>query len=311
MEDPGEVLRLYGSGGTVPYRKPEWLNILYENHWPIVVPNNRPHRVPLGYLPLKSLMETTGRASVAGWDGTEDFARTCSGPPDPPWNWPLIEPEGKKLLTFTDENYTLMMDSRDAERWWHGVEVQIVGEWTESERRWEQCRELVVRMLEQGEVEAAVHTVHGVVVEVPVAFWRTSHADEALANAYIQRLDLAIDSGEACSGVLVVRENAVKSTGTFMWGTPLSLGLGERAVTQTSMLSLDQLPYLKYMLEVAGSSTEIATGKALKKTVEAYLRDHWPKSLLGAPTPTKLRNMATFLRHPDTEAGGVKKQQSR
>lgn len=64
-----------------------------------------------------------------------------------------------------------------------------------------------------------------------------------------------------------------------------------------------RFPYLAFMLAASRAAPLSSDGRVPKKTVEAWLRENWPNEL-GAPTPNKITNMATFLRRPDEERGG-------
>jgi hypothetical protein len=46
-----------------------------------------------------------------------------------------------------------------------------------------------------------------------------------------------------------------------------------------------------------------------KKSIEHWLRTNWPKEL-GQPSETKIATLATYLRKPEDEKGGLKKQRS-
>lgn len=67
-------------------------------------------------------------------------------------------------------------------------------------------------------------------------------------------------------------------------------------------------PYLAFMLRATREISFSSTDRTPKKVIEAWLRANWPPSL-GEATDSKVKGMATFLRRPDDEAGGIHRRQ--
>jgi hypothetical protein len=80
---------------------------------------------------------------------------------------------------------------------------------------------------------------------------------------------------------------------------------GESAMSSDeSSIDTTPHPYLAFMLRAA-REIEFAEDRATpKKVIEGWLRDNWPTNP-GEATNTKVTNMATFLRRPKDEAGGL------
>src|SRR5215218_5100921 len=80
--------------------------------------------------------------------------------------------------------------------------------------------------------------------------------------------------------------------------------LESSAVLETSAPPSYLPPYIEFMLR-AVSALRLAPDKRLGKAeIEGWLKDNWDASF-GRPTTLKVSRMATFLRDPDQERGGL------
>ncbi len=148
----------------VPYRKPEWLRLVYKSKAPpLPIDPMLRHRVPAGYQRLHDAIKATGQATVQGWNGNESYASRCKLPPDPPWKWPTVKDLNVPFI-ITDSNQYGEASLEEMHTWWSDNEVPIVGEWQFAVERWEEAREQVLLMLERDLVPAFVHRQDGELV---------------------------------------------------------------------------------------------------------------------------------------------------
>ena len=79
----------------------------------------------------------------------------------------------------------------------------------------------------------------------------------------------------------------------------------ESSVLQPNQnFDLEKFPYLAFMVHATKSGLLTPGKRVPKKVIEQWLKNNWPVEL-GNPTPTKLATMATFLRRPEDEMGGI------
>ena len=106
----------------------------------------------------------------------------------------------------------------------------------------------------------------------------------------------AYSAGVRRHGWVVVERSALDE----LYGTPSSLH------PQRAEPSVDErlFPYLAYMLKASREISFSPGERTPKKSVESWLRSNWPPSL-GEVTDSKVKSMATFLRRPEHEGGGL------
>jgi hypothetical protein len=142
--------------------------------------------------------------------------------------------------------------------------------------------------LAAGEVEATLQETDGELTPMPTAFWRTSNADDVMDHDHLVAVPLP---GRVACGHIVMREgDLVKACGKELEGAwPIYLP-----------------PYVAFMFRVVQALGLTQERRLTKDQVMHRLREMWPADL-GEPSKGKIEFMATFLRHPEDEAGGYYK----
>lgn len=148
---------------------------------------------------------------------------------------------------------------------------------------------------------------HGRIEEIPAETWALQKANKIFADA--ATLSARLEKGgqfKPPDSYEIVHAD---------WFDKLCESMNPKAYKMAQLLmnypSLDVIDdaQLIYMLEAHGDmKTEgfHLSGPYLedKAAVTAWLKDHWPADRLGTnPSPTKLKNMATFLRPPGQTGG--------
>lgn len=289
-----------------PYRRKAWLRISERQNGPHTPPAAFPDPeiwIPETHVRLKEAFELVGMRFVPEWTGNERNARTVDAEPDPPWNWlPTgIIPETRYQI-ISDDGEIELVGKEHALKWWFELLPVLRAEWTEEQEakiRQSACYKKLRNLMAAGKLQAQVLTDKGHLVDVPQRIWRSrkGHQNLKAGVAIFEQPDGA--EPKHVKGIIVVRHAQLAllrpSRDSVRVTLPESLGA-----------DAERFPYLSLMLEAAKSELFELEGRVGTKKIEGWLSDNWPQRLGGKST-TKLKNMATLLRRPEDEKGGVPK----
>lgn len=282
-----------------PHRRQSWVNL-------VTGPNRFRERtagrglewVPDTHLRLQDALCLFGNAKIADWNGDEPNAKPSLLPPDPPWNWGDTEDFTFEYFTISDENKIIPATKEDALSWWETIEPIHRQEWEQqksAKRRWGDCLEMARNELASGRVVSSILTDAGEIVEIPAITWRSKHGSEMLRTA---RAEFLVEIGAKfypLTGSIILERSflEVKSSSS------------ERQRSHhSSEIDSERFPYLSFMIRVARDGPFVSSGRTSKKVLERWIRGNWPAAL-GIPTQTKINYIATFLRRPQDERGGI------
>ena len=205
------------------------------------------------------------------------------------------EPE---FFVFDEDGEPKSASEKEALSWWSDVEPVLVREWEEetaARHRWLECRNMMRNELACARFEAHVLRKGGDFFKIPVELWlgekggvpiRTGSAKFLHSHGYST---FEIEGPVLMRRLFLQREWAEESAGEAQ---------GDPTIDEV------RFPYLAFMITAARDAPFSSNGRTSKKTLEGWIRDNWPDEL-GVATETKITNMATFLRRPEDERGGM------
>ena len=181
------------------------------------------------------------------------------------------------------------------------IKGAVWAEWraeAEAHQRWVAAIEAARNFLVEGHITTEVLTDGGIFHDVPVTEWLSRKAVQFFATGFGNfRNPHGVHTFEI-EGIILIDRKAVDS----LWD--------EKAETArpAEVAAFDEavFPYLAFLVKAAREMPLSPTKRTHKKTIEYWLRENWPQSL-GQPTDYKIRSMATFLRRPEDEKGGIQR----
>ena len=69
--------------------------------------------------------------------------------------------------------------------------------------------------------------------------------------------------------------------------------------------NLERFPYVRLLLAATNAGMFKGNNRVEKKVIEHWLQQNWPPEL-GQSSPTKIATLATYLRRPEDEKGGLR-----
>jgi hypothetical protein len=282
-----------------PYRRRTWLQKLRPS-LPPIPPRELSRWIPDTHILIHDALNLIGEQSFPGWNGSESKARWwMTLPPDSPSLWEGNRPQDGKFIKFTEKDEVVPCSKEEAEQWWQQVEPQIVEEWKaerDAEVRWTKCLNLMRNRLADKTYEAFALEENGYFYEVPVEKWLGKDGEKAIRTGVVDFFPPSYGSSSIVRGPAVLRHD-------FLRTTPNKIPNPDEALDN---VELKRFPYLGFLLQAARSGVFKGDEKVQKKTIEHWLRSHWPPDL-GSMTETKIATLATYLRRPEDEKGGLKK----
>lgn len=244
-------------------------------------------------------LDLLGQDRIENWNGKEKASRAFNAPPDPPWNWQEAEHHHlDEFFVFSENGKPKPSSEKEALSWWSEVEPVLVREWEEetaANQRWLECRNVMRNELACQRFKAHVLRKGGDFFEIPVAIWLGDMGGELIRTGAAKfRHAHGYSSFEIEGPVLMER--------LFLQKEKTEVSKSEAQVAPT--INDVRFPYLAFMIVAARDAPFSSKGRTSKKTLERWIRDNWPDGL-GEATETKITNMATFLRRPEDERGGI------
>lgn len=277
--------------GDQPFRRKTWLQKLK------LLPQ-RPkveqllRWVPDDYLRIHGALDDLGREEMASWNGAELEARWLDAPPDKPWLWSYYKNE-KKYFSFNESDEIIECTETEAETWWATIEPILKAEWMaekSAKYRWFDCTALMRNRLANKTYIAWVLEKNGKFYELPVNEWIGEDGSKMLFSGVADFHMPGIYDSFPVNGPVLLKKDFLTSR--------LS-----KPASQTP--DLTRFPYVRFLIEAASSNLFAGKNRVEKKLIEHWLRQNWPKEL-GVPTNTKIATLATYLRRPQDEKGGLK-----
>lgn len=247
---------------------------------------------------LHEAIEHIGQHDISAWDGTERAARPNYGPPEPPWTYYRSVTELKGYVAFDASGEMQVVSRPEAESWWMSIKDELMDAWrieTEAAERWNRASNIARNHLADGRITAFISTENGKLLEVPRQTWRSKAAPRYIAAGRAQIVELHGYSTFKQEGFLVLDCQEISR----LYATTPAPADNEFH----QPIDAAKFPYIAFLIR-ASQEIEFAPGRTAKKIIDHWLRTNWPTSL-GAPTQSKLSNLATFLRRPEHERGGV------
>ena len=138
---------------------------------------------------------------------------------------------------------------------------------------------------------------------VPAKTWLKGEADRAFFLGATKVARVGMMDVYTYEGRVVLRQDAVER---LILAKLNSDRVG--AVETEPAVDPIRFPYLAFMIRAAREGPFAPSGRTPKKVIEGWLRDNWPRQL-GELKEYKLKTMATLLRRPDDEKGGITAQE--
>ena len=193
----------------------------------------------------------------------------------------------------------------EADAWWEVELPNLYRDWQEEKAaagRWERAVDLVREWLAQERLESFVLTDDGHTEAVPAKMWLTGEADRAFFVGTTKVARMGTMDVYTYEGRIVLRQDEVERLILAKLDSPRV-----DAVETEPVVDPIRFPYMAFLIRAAREGPFAPSGRTPKKVIEGWLRDNW-RPELGKLTDTKVENMATFLRRPDDEKGGITTQ---
>jgi hypothetical protein len=286
-------------GLAVPYRKKAWLKSLFGDAGEPRIRFDGARIIPHKYCYMLLAMVEFGKFKVPDFMGEEHSARNVVLPPDPPWKWAGTCIRDDRFLIFDDTDQKQFVESHDAEAWWSDILPTMQLEQADelaARQRWKSCLADFHRHLVDGKIEAFVLEDSGNLHPISTKRWMSVEGADML---HTQRANFVTAHGYnswRVKGQIVVESSVME---------PESSALDAISQLADEAIDPNKFPYLAFMLKAAKLGPCNPSDHTPKKVIEGWLSDNWPPEL-GEPTPNKIRSMASFLRRPEDERGGLK-----
>lgn len=273
------------------YRRKSWVSELIPAPKP-QVPEQLQRWLPDTHLRIRDALALLGRNEISGWNDTEMDARWVDAPPDRPWHWRKTS-QPQKPFAISKDDEIVECTEEQAEKWWSEIEPVLVTEW-EAEKvakeRWAKCLRLMRNRLAAGTYQGFVLDKNGTFEKIPSSEW-ISHNGQTMLLTGVAKFGIP--------GMmhLIDRDGPAVLTADFMSaGSVLPTG---------GSPNLDRFPYVRLLLAATNSGLFTGNGRVEKKVIEHWLEQNWPQEL-GQSSSTKIATLATYLRRPEDEKGGLR-----
>jgi hypothetical protein len=256
------------------------------------VPEQLLRWVPDGYLLIQNALDVLGQNEITGWNGAEMAARWIDLPPDRPWLW-RGNKSSKEYFIFSGDDEVIDCDKGQAESWWTEIEPILLIEWAmekDAKERWESCVKLMRNRLAAGTYKGLVLQRHGEFNEIPVNEWINVNGSLMLATGVAKFNIAGMVSIITRDGPAILKANFLTSN---------------RSENQVETKNLERFPYIRLLLAATNAGLFKGNARVEKKVIEHWLQQNWPPEL-GNSTPTKVSTLATYLRRPEDEKGGLR-----
>ena len=274
-----------------PYRRKSWLSVIQ--------PTREQDRqveltwwVPNSHLRIREAMMLLGKQEISGWKGDEFEARLVTDPPDKPWLWRGTK-QVDKYFTILETDEVLECSQANAEIWWSSMEPKLIEEWTTEKSNLQRCFECVTLMrnrLSDETYEAYALEKNGRFYEIPVNEWIGENGSKMLFSGVSNFYLSGYSQGSQIKGPVLLKADFLASASK---NQPVPL------------TDLERFPYIRLLLSATASGLFVNNDRVEKKLIEYWLRKNWPMEL-GEATTTKISTLATYLRRPEDEKGGLK-----
>lgn len=255
--------------------------------------------IPDTHIRMEQALDLLGRDRIENWNGKEKTSRAFNAPPDPPWNWQQGEHlHLDEFFVFGEDGEPKSSSEKEALSWWSEVEPILNREWEEeaaARQRWLECRNMMRNELACERFEALVLRKGGDFFKIPVERWLGEMGGEPIRTGVAKFLHSHGYSTFEIEGPVLLER-------LFLQKEKTEVSKSEAQVAPT--INEVRFPYLAFMIVAAREAPFSSKGRTSKKTLEGWIRDNWPDGL-GEATETKITNMATFLRRPEDERGGI------
>jgi hypothetical protein len=256
------------------------------------VPEQLLRWVPDGYLLLQEALDALGKHEITGWSGAEMAARWIDMPPDKPWLW-RGHKSSEKYFLFSSDDEIIECNEEQAESWWTGIEPKLANEWSlekGAKERWASCVRLMRNRLAAGTYKGLVLLREGEFRAIPVSEWISANGSAMLATGVAKFNTAGMMHSIPHDGPAVLQANFL---------------ISNQSKNQVETKNLERFPYIRLLLAATNAKLFKGNGRVEKKVIEHWLQQNWPTEL-GNSTPTKISTLATYLRRPEDEKGGLR-----
>lgn len=274
-----------------PYRRKNWLiklNMLPQKQFV----EQLFRWFPDEYLRVRDAVELLGQAEIANWNGSEKDARWLTHAPDKPWLWQNSR-KIERFFLIAENNEVIECSELEAEVWWRRVEPNLIAEWRAEKNamdRWYNCSMIMRNRLSNKTYTACVLEKDGMFFELPVSEWIRENGAKMLNSGVADFKMPGTYQSFPINGPVLLKKDFLASG---------------RIKPAYLLPDFARFPYIKFLLEAASSNLFDGNQRVEKKLIEHWLDQNWPKEL-GIPTRTKIATLATYLRRPADEKGGLK-----
>jgi hypothetical protein len=255
--------------------------------------------IPNDRLRVAKALEKFGASRIAGWTGSESEAIGFDLPPDPPWTWSRRKVRVSAFFKIINDRKIREVSEDEALSWWQSIQGDLTNEWQNefaAARRWKECLESFRSQLAEGEIKSQILNKDGDYHDIPSSFWRSVSGEKALLDGFAEFKFVSE------LGYPYLTAGPIVFDAEFLY-PELKLKNLEPEIAEFS-IDGSKFPYLAFMIRAAKQAPFLSTGRTSKKVIEAWLKENWPNEL-GKLTESKIRGMATFLRRPEDERGGL------
>ncbi len=284
-----------------PYRRKTWVDLVIgPNSFAWAQPTKKKPWIPNSHCSLKEAIDKFGQADVSDWDGSERSSTNCKYPPDPPWNWSPDKKSESDYFVIEGNHSKIPASKERALSWWNSIKPTLIEEWEVQNRsrdRWLTAIDMLRNAFSINEFEASIITHTGEFIKIPDKVWRGENGGSMFHTGDAEFVITAGLLVNTVSGPIVLKKD-------FLSPQTDDVRTEETETELNTDVDKNKFPYLAFMVRATRELNFSNTGRTSKKIIEAWLVDNWPAEL-GSPSPTKIGNMATFLRRPGDEVGGL------
>ncbi len=283
-----------------PYRRREWEILIFpaKRRHPLDEPKELRRWIPDSHVRLAEALEQYGAHFIADWDGSESTASRTTHDPDPPWDWMPDIAQKDGMFIISDKPEMVFVSEEKANAWWKEIEPILRRERDENlaaYRRMEDCCEKFRNALASEKIVAEIIDETGSFQPISPASWISNKGSLFMSSGVGEVVLFGVTQSTKYTGPIVFPRDFIELSSREV--------VAEKTIPR-EQIDQKQFPYLAFMLKATKSGLFKENVRTPKKAIEAWLNANWPKEL-GEPTDTKIRNMASFLRRPKDEKGGL------